>query len=511
MKFDNIIYKGFVACSLLMATSCSDSFLQEDPNQFIDEESLSDAVAKDPSKVQAYVNGAYMDVYTGGDFQSGHDDFGIPAIKLTTDLFCEDVAYTRDLHFFCFDYQLDNRLGNFRRTNASWNQLYSLIDKTNSIIMLLTPKEGETPTEDAATKLGEAYSLRAYAYFWLINLWQHPYNVSKDAPGVPLKTESEYRQERVSVGEIYAQILSDIEKGYGYLKGLGYHNGKVGMSEFAAAGIYSNVLMFTGDYANAAKYAEIALQGGTFNSAKDMLSGFNSLELPEVLWGYKVTNETTAYYASFFSHVDSYMIGYGGGVGFRKSIASELYDQIADTDIRKQWFGYNEKYNVANQVDFSFEKESGLLPYVSNKFRDKFVCGTGDPFTSDIIHMRIAEFYFVAAEAYYLAGNEAKALELLNKIMKNRDSEYKFAGSGKDLYDEICLQKRIETWMEGTRYLDATRRGETIDRSKSINHAIDLKNMNAITYSSRDYRMIFHIPIKEIENNPEIGPKDDNE
>lgn len=508
MKFENKLYKGFVACSLLLlATSCGDSFLQEEPNQFLDEE-----VAKNPDKVQAYVNGAYSDLYSGGNFQASHDDAGFSAIKLVTDLYCEDVAFYNDNAFFAFDYQLDNRLGNYRRTNSTWNQLYSLVDKCNTVISMMTPAEGGEIGAEAKNKLGEAYALRAYAYFWLINLWQQPYSVDKNAPGVPLKTESEYRQERVPVGEIYKQILSDIQKGYDYLKGLGYHNDKIGLSEYAAAGIYANILMFTGEYEKAATLAEEAIKGGTFNSKEEMLSGFNSVDLPEVIWGYKVNVETTLYFASFYSHVDPYMNGYGGAGGGCKLIASDLYNKIKDTDIRKQWFGYKEQYNPGDpeNTKFEAEKKNGTLPYIQSKFVDKLTTGKGAAYTGDIIHMRIAEFYFVAAEAYYLAGNQAKALELLNTIMKNRDSKYNFTGNGEGLYNEICLQKRIETWMEGCRYLDATRRGETIDRSKSTNHALDLKQLNAVTYSARDYRMIMHIPNKEIENNPKIGVEDDN-
>ena len=76
---------------------------------------------------------------------------------------------------------------------------------------------------------------------------------------------------------------------------------------------------------------------------------------------------------------------------------------------------------------------------------------------------------------------------------------------------QVCIQKRIDTWMEGNRYLDAKRRGETIDRSTSTNHAADLPSFNAVTYSSRDYRMIYHIPNAELENNPSITADDDNE
>lgn len=512
MNIHNIIYKGLALCTLTFAVACSDDYLETEPTRFLEEDAVTEATQTDPSKVQAYVTGAYYNFYCGGDYWTAHDDFGIPAIKLATDLFCEDIAYNNDAHFFCYDYQLDNRLGNYRRTSSTWNQLYSVIDNTNTIIKMLKPAEGETVEEESAqTMLGEAYSLRAYCYFWLINLWQHPYSEGTEQLGVPLKTEDVYRQERVTVGEIYTQILSDIDLGYNYLKGKGFHNNKIGLSEYASAAIYANILMFTGDYANAAKYAEeAAVNGGSLNSESDMLSGFNSLNMPEVIWGYNVTTETTGYYASLFSHIDSYMIGYGGQIGFRKLIASDLYDKIADNDIRKKWFGLNQDYNVVG-VDYSYEEKAGLTSYIQNKYRDAYITGTGDPFTSAIIYFRTGEMYFVAAEAYYLNGDETNAKRMLNAVMSTRIPGYSFTGSGSQLYDEICIQKRIDTWMEGSRYLDAKRRGETIDRSKSTNHAADLSYFNAITYSSRDYRMIYRIPTKEMENNPNITAEDDNE
>lgn len=512
MNIKNTIFKGLAISSLTLIAACSDDYLDTKSTQYIDEDAVIGTTQNDPSKVQAYVTGTYMNFYCGGDYWTSHDDFGIPAIKLVTDLACEDIAYNRDANFFCYDYQLDNRLGNYRRTSSMWNQLYSVIDNTNTIIQMLKPAEGEeVDNTSAKIMLGEAYSLRAYSYFWLINLWQHPYSEGRDQLGVPLKTEEVYRQERVSVGDIYDQILSDIDHGYNYLKGEGFHNGKIGLSEYAAAAIYANVLMFTGDYNNAAKYAEeAAVNGGALNSESDMLSGFNSLSMPEVIWGYNVTTETTGYYASFFSHVDSYMIGYGGQVGYRKLIASDLYNKIADNDIRKKWFGYNPEYNIM-KVDYSYEEEAGLTQYIQNKYRDSYITGTGDPFTSAIIYFRTGEMYFVAAEAYYLAGDETKAKNMLNTVMSTRIPGYSFTGSGSALYDEICIQKRIDTWMEGNRYLDAKRRGETIDRSKSTNHAADLSYFNAITYSSRDYRMIYHIPTTEMENNPSITTEDDNQ
>lgn len=513
MNFKNIFNVMLSAGAVLALASCGSDYLETTPSEYLDEETVQKTTQSDPSKVQAYVTGAEFNLYCGGDYWTNHDDFGLPAIKLSTDLWCDDVAYTNDQHFFCYDYQLDNRMGNYRRPRSTWNQLYQVIDNTNTIIGLMTPSDGSEVTDETAQEmLGEAYSMRALAYFWLINLWQHPYSVAKDEPGVPLKTELEYRQERVTVGEIYDQILSDCETGYNYLKGKGFYNGKVGLSEYASAAIYANVLMFTGDYANAAAYAKIAAESCPLNSEAEMLSGFNSLNMSEVIWGYNVTNETTGYYASLFSHIDPYSVGYGGQVGFRKLIASELYDQIADNDVRKKWFGINDNYNIFG-ISYDFEASQGFEKYIQSKYVDVYETsgGTSDPFTSAIIYYRSGELYFVAAEAYYLAGNEASAREMLNTVMATRIPDYNYTGSGDDLYNEICVQKRIDTWLEGNRCLDAKRRGETIDRSKSVNHAVDLSNFDAIKYSARDYRFIYHIPNSEMENNPSITSADDNE
>lgn len=517
MRIKNIFYNGFIAASLFAVASCSEDYLETAPAGLIEETEVNEVMQADPTQMKSYIVGAQMNLYCGGDYWTNHDDFGLPANRLMLDMWGEDIAYYLDQHWFCYDYQLDNRLGNYRRTNGVWNQLYLVVKDCNEIIGKLKPANGDDtlPADNELGRaiLGEAYGMRAYAYYWLINLWQHPYALNPDALGVPVKTEDEYRMERVPVKEVYALILSDIEKAYKNLEGLGFHNGKVGLSEYAAAAIWANVLMFTGDYENAAKYAEIAIKGGNLNSAEDMLSGFNSLDMPEVIWGYNVTNETTGYYASFFSHVDSYFIGYGGQVGFRKLVASDLYNKIADNDVRKGWFGYNENYNLLGIV-YEAEVAAGFDKYIQNKFRDAYMTtmGGAEPFTSAIIYTRIAEMYFVAAEAYYLNEQEDKARETLNAIMVTRVPDYNCTLTGEELYKEICLQKRIEMWMEGCRIFDAKRRGEIIDRTTSENHSkTTLEQFNTTKYKAdEDYRMIFRIPQKELQNNSSIPAADDN-
>ena len=49
-------------------------------------------------------------------------------------------------------------------------------------------------------------------------MYQQPYEWNKDKLGIPIYTESETKLNRVPVSEVYEQILSDIDKGYNYLK-----------------------------------------------------------------------------------------------------------------------------------------------------------------------------------------------------------------------------------------------------------------------------------------------------
>ncbi|MBD5263462.1 MAG: RagB/SusD family nutrient uptake outer membrane protein [Bacteroides sp.] len=507
MNYKNSIYKAFAAATLLSAAACSEDYLDLRPEGLIDAEDVAATMQADPSKVQSYVTGAYMNFYNGGDYATSHDIFGMPDLFIATFMMTDDVTLPRNAQWFSFDYQLDNRLADYRRTAATWREIYQVVNDCNTVIELLKPAEGEEPSKENAQMLGQMYTLRSYCYYLLVNLYAKPYSSGKDQLAVPIKTDEVYEEKRATIEEVYAQIESDVLAGYDYLKGKGYYGGKGAMSEYAAAFVYANALLQMGQYEKAAEYAEIAMSGNNLNSPEEMMSGFNSLDMSEVIWGMGVTSETTCYYAGFFSHVDTYMIGYGGQVGYRKLGASELVDKIDANDVRKGWFGYQEDYDLLG-VDYSYEQGNGWLPYLSNKFRDVYLTSMGEigPFESDIIYFRAAEMYFVAAEAYYLANKPEKAVEVLNKIISTRIPGYACTKSGEELYKEICLQKRIEMFEENTsRFFDIRRRNEKINRALSTDLPLaGLQYLNAVEYEGYDYRLVYQIPTVETQNNPEI-------
>ena len=93
-----------------------------------------------------------------------------------------------------------------------WVSFYTVIFYTNQIIT-----EGQKTMETSPEKdqlLAEAYALRAYAYFDLVNLFGKPYNSSTSSQdrGVPLNLEIDLEKtlKPSTVQEVYNQINTDL-------------------------------------------------------------------------------------------------------------------------------------------------------------------------------------------------------------------------------------------------------------------------------------------------------------
>lgn len=103
----------------------------------------------------------------------------------------------------------------------SWTVLYKHITGCN--IAIASTGESTGTTSEKNQLLGEAYALRAFLYWHLINLYGKPFNDSASSPdknpGVPLLLSADLRNEhpvRSTVAEVYTQIRKDIEQSITY-------------------------------------------------------------------------------------------------------------------------------------------------------------------------------------------------------------------------------------------------------------------------------------------------------
>ena len=478
------IYTTILSIAILIGgfTSCSSDFLDPESTNVISNEEI---VEGDPIKTaNSFLNGAYKQLFDNY-WRVAHDDFSLKAIHLATDMMCEDMTVYNGGYFFSYDYQNDNRALNYRRPTSTWRQLYYIIYSANNTLRILQDIE---QTDEAIKCKAEALGLRGYAYFVLINMYQQPYSVNKEAPGVPIYDIDDNRAGRNTVAEVYDIILSDLLESYDILEGKGMSS-PTALSEYSVAGMLARVLCFINDYPSqwteVARYAEIASKGSPLmTTATQFSSGFDSYTLNETLWASEIDAETNTYYGSFFSQIDPYNAGYAGLLGYPMCIASWLYDKINPQDMRYTWFSDgSETYN--------------LPKYASIKYTEK---GRND-FTADYIYMRSSEFYYVRAEALYLSGDTPGARNALETVMSTRLAGYSAADkSGAALLEEIRIQKRIECWAEGVRLFDMKWRGEAMDRAGSTNH--ELAYISKLGPNPKEW--IYMIPEVEMDANDEI-------
>ncbi|MCR4033460.1 MULTISPECIES: RagB/SusD family nutrient uptake outer membrane protein [Flavobacterium] len=155
----------------------------------------------------------------------------VRADELTMNEFFDDFIYFRDIYIWK-DANPDKITTSFQYQN-----LYTVIFYTNVLINEASKKIGASAERDQL--IGEAYALRAMAYFDLVNLFAKPYNAATATSdkAVPLALEIDLEQAFIpeSVEVIYNQIISDTNEAEKLLnvvsqpKGLNYRFSKVSL------------------------------------------------------------------------------------------------------------------------------------------------------------------------------------------------------------------------------------------------------------------------------------------
>src|SRR5690606_19185372 len=320
-----------------------------------------------------------------------HQNFGIMSTKLYTSLMGEDLLQDAQGNgWFYFDYRYDVRsryTSTSWRPYATWNFYYTLISNANYIIAAESTIQGD-PLE-ISNVMAQAYTMRAYAYFQLIQSFQQTYIGHESLPGVPVYTEptsaSSEGKGRGTVEEVYKQINADLEHAISlFNENKNSQKHKSHLDYYIANAIKANVALVQNkwDVAEAAATEALSKPGLSMISGDDLYSGFNNVGLRDVLWGSEVIADQSGIWASFFSHMDASAGQYGSSS--RKVIYNWLYDQIPSEDARKQWWngptdGGTADTKPYNQVKFLYSDKTSSL--------------------GDYIYMRAEEMQLVKAEA----------------------------------------------------------------------------------------------------------------
>lgn len=495
---NNRYFVALLGSAMLLTTSCSD--LDTNPSgSTMSDGQLNEVLAQDQSKLKSEVSGMYANMIeceaiTQWYGSARHYDFGYASTMMMMDASGQDEPsqvsgynwYNKPLRFV-------DRTANSETTYFIWNQCYKNIKAANDVLKSV---DLENLSDVAKSYVGQAYAMRAFEYFTLIQLYQFSYKGHEDAAGVPIVTEktaeAEANNPRAAVKDVYKQIMDDLNTAIDYLTDS--RSAKSEINRQVAYGLRARVNLVMQNWSDAAADAQKAAEGYTPLS-KDAAAapGFNDVSASNWIWG-NIVDESNDIVQSGILNFPSMMCSFTGN-GYSPTYAcrminSKLWKEIPSTDVRKGWWIdenlnspiVNPKYVVHQEYE---DEDGNVVKYLAvyNQTGDE-VADITEPYTNvkfgayknqygnelnacDIPLMRVEEMILIQAEATATGGNVEEGKRILENFVRTyRDPSYTCnATTAEGVQDAVWFQRRVELWGEGFSFTDLLRLKKPLDRT----------------------------------------------
>lgn len=349
---------------------------------------------------------------------------------------------------------------------SSWRTFYEVIKQSN-VVLKFTPElldEGKVTQAVADNLMGQAYTLRALAYFYIARIWG-------DAPLITkpfLTNEDVVEQGRNPLDSLFAQIHSDLEKGIQLIPASA--TSRTSFSRTAAYAINAHVYAWENNYQKVIEQTDMVLSNASYS-----LEPLYNSNIDVNAKDFKTQVQQTPYAGIF-------------NTGRSKESIFELAFNIADGDDNRYLSSYlsgsypyirphNEYAESFDDADWraviAHERASNGK-YKAIKFTIGF---SSDTDTRNIVLFRLADIYLLKAEAIAYLGDSdddrKAAMTLVNKI-RNRaggetfeipDSIYldRENYSHDAIKDLVLEERKFELTYEGHRWWDLIRCNKVIE------------------------------------------------
>ena len=485
--------------ALLSATSCSD---------FLEPNSTSEFVPKDAVSLNELLLGeAYQrNDMTGFNIFLGllDDDIEAAPYQIPTDGFEAEkylAAYTWQPDM----YKMMEKAAS-GHTNI-YQSYYEVILGANAVIDYLP---NVVDTEDNINKVkAQAYALRGFYYFNLVNIFGKPYNSDSTSLGVPLKLQSGIEPsddylKRKTVAEVYAQILSDLhtaEATYLELPESEQWSDNYRTSLPMVQLMLSRTYLYMEKWEEAARYAKMVMDDPRFKlidlntvpleeANSDGVYVRTYLNMPtyscsETIWPYG--NVTDMFKWTYdYANTTSSISGQKMHSYFQAS--QSLLDSYLDWDLRLMHYIVQAPDGLGGEMPMAFGKVNiGTTYYLPLTATGTFGrC------------LRLSEAYLNYAEAMAMLGGSCddEATAALNTLLENRfdpeDFEEVEFDSNAELVQFVRDERRRELCYEGHRWFDLRRWG-----MPAITHTWHDSESQSSNYTLLEGDLLYTIPIPD--------------
>ncbi|MFD0941225.1 RagB/SusD family nutrient uptake outer membrane protein [Pedobacter boryungensis] len=472
-----------MAVALMVTSSCK-KLLETEPKNSISAE----VAMKEAAGVEGLTNSLYQTLQGSGYY--GRDFIVVPEV-LSDNM---RIASTNSNRFV---QESNNAVA---ATINLWQTGYSLINRANGVIKYADIANGLTPLRRKQLA-GEAYFIRALAYFDLVRTYSYnPKNRVTGRPnsdlGVPIVLNYVENfpgdityPSRASIDETFTQIKSDLDKAITLLDNL-FAPKRISLS--AANALRARVALYNGDWADAATFANTAINGGVGTFVDPSTATTPALK--------------SAAYASIFNTPSSAESIFELNYEITESLGSDGLSSIytRSNPISTAGAGYGDATPQANLVaayeagdvrkDLLFAITKGSEAIFWNQ---KYPAAKA-PQIDNIKIIRMSEMYLTRAEANFRNGSAIGATPQadLDKIRLRAN----LAVTPVTL-NAILKERRVELAYEGHRWFDLLRLGSDIGKSNSTLPANATPNS---TLLFTDFKVLSRIPLTEVQNNPKI-------
>ena len=367
--------------------------------------------------------------------------------------------------------------------NNIWTYGYKVADNTARVIKAVDEIYGEasdSEKEELNLAKAEALALRAYANFYLVNIYAHQVKVNgtdfSSKPGIVLVNEPIEALTEVSrstVGEAYSSIVSDLNQAISLFKQVGDRGQKIYMNLAGAEGLLARVSLYMENWADAAKYAQDALNDGGNPALAYTADAFKALYANS-------TSNSESFFQNAINATTNWSANSAGTLWSTYNFSPNPYlkSLFAEGDARTAVMEMGENNTDAVPV------------YNAGKFHH-YESDNSAYQTTYLINA--PEMHLIIAEANAKQGNTAAAKEALLVVAKRNPAITSVDDIKGDVMQFIKEERARELFQEGHRLWDLRRWGDKV--------SVSAYAAPAINYSYKNYdisELVFPIPVAEI-------------
>ena len=400
------------------------------------------------------------------EYKNFPEDRGLATLR-SDEMTMDKKSTTADDYSSYFDIWAWNDMNPQPTTSSfGWRRYYHAIYISNYIIEHQNDIT-EATAEEVNQLTGEAYMMRAYCHFLLVNLYAQPYTAADPTTtrGVPLSLKADVNAvlSCSSVDSVYRCVLSDIASAERLLNVDKWDNGlNYRFNTVSAEALKARVCLYMGDWK------------GALDAAEKVIEKHGELE---------DLNDSNAKLPNDYQSVENIVALEEVMNSSYKNIGSPSADFIA---LYKS--GDRRKAKYFKQITSS---TSTLLKGGSNEFSCSF---------------RSAEAYLTAAEAVANIGQLDQARTYLKQLMEKRYAPSMYTKYADELdsmdksalLDEILAERTRELAFEGHRWFDLRR------TTRPAMSKTDDRDGKVYILSAGDSRYTLRFPTEAVEANPGI-------